>query len=122
MFGRWFAPHVFLVFATIGCATFPSKELSQRPSILRGSNLEIQEELLKRIPIGTSHDDAKRLIQSLGLELTPKSGLGLEPQDVIACQYTGRKGLFGQATWLIEIDCPDGKVADIICEQIFMSF
>lgn len=122
MLGRWFALFAFSIFGTIGCTTFPSKYISQRPSILRGSNLEIQQELLKRIPIGTSREDAERLIQSLGLELTPPSGLGLEPQDVIACQYTGRTGLFGQATWLIEIDCPLGKVADIICEQISVNF
>jgi hypothetical protein len=118
MLGRGLLIIIVLVFASMGCNPLPSIGKSKRPPILQGNNSDIRERLLARIPIGTSRGEAERVIQSLGLELTPESGFGFEPRDVIACQYSGRKGVFGEATWIIEINCPDGKVADIICEQI----
>ncbi len=122
MLGRGLLIVIVLVFATMGCNSLPSKGKSKRPPILQGNNSDIREGLLARIPIGTSRGEAERVIQLLGLELTPESGFGFEPRDVIGCQYSGRKGLLGEATWIIEIKCPDGKVADIICEQIGVGF
>jgi len=113
---------IVLVFATMGCITLPSEGKSKRPPILRGSNEQIQERLLARIPVGTSRDEAERVIQSLGLELKPKSDFGFDPLDVIECQYSGRKGLIYEATWIIEIRCPNGKVSDIICEHMVIGY
>jgi hypothetical protein len=112
-----------LVFATMGCSTLPSEGKSKRPPILRGSNEQIQERLLARIPVGTTREEAERVIQSLGLELTPQPDYGFEPRgDVIECQYSGRKGLIFEATWFIEVRCPNGKVSDIICEHMVFAY
>jgi hypothetical protein len=106
---------------TFGCTTASSDYFSATPSFLRGNPSEVREQLLTHIPIGTPHKDAERLVKSLGLELTPQSELGSEAIDAIECRHTGPNGPFGQTTWLIRIDCPDGKVTDILCESIGVS-
>ena len=103
---------------TFGCTSVPSKQLGVAPSLLRGNPPQVRERLLTHIPIGTPRVDAERHLKSLGLELTPQSELGSETPDSIHCRHTEKKGLFGEATWLIQIDCLDGAVADIFCEQI----
>ena len=111
-------PLIAMVSLIIGCTWVPSKHLSAKPSFLCGNPPEVRERLLTHIPIGTPQKDAERLAELLGLERTPQSDLGFQAQDSIHCRFTVEKGLFGQAIWLIQIDCPDGKVADILCEQI----
>ena len=105
-------------FLTVGCTSFQPEHHSAKPSFLRGNNSEIREYLLRKITIGTLSEDAENLAKSLGLELSPRPDLGSEASRAIECRYTGQKGLFGQNIWLIQIDCPDGKVSDIFCEQI----
>lgn len=93
-------------------------KLGVAPSLLRGNPPQVRERLLTHIPIGTPRIDAERHLKSLGLELTPQFELGSEALDSIHCRHNEKKGLFGEATWLIQIDCLDGAVADIFCEQI----
>lgn len=107
---------------TLGCSSVPSNHFSATPSLLRGDSLEVRNRLLKHIPIGTPREDADQLVKSLGLELTPRSELASAAADAIECRHIGSNGTFGQTTWLIRIDCPDGKVADILCEQIGISY
>ena len=106
------------VFFIAGCNVFPSKLPSSTPAFLRGNTSEIRQKLLKIIPIGTSHEDAERLVESLGLELTSEPVMDSRGSGAIQCQYEGKQGLFDHTVWLIEINCPDGKVADLFCEQI----
>jgi len=106
---------------SFGCTAGPPDYFSATPSFLRGNPSEVREHLLTHIPIGTPHKDAEQMVKSLGLELTPQSELGSEAIDAIECRHTGPNGPFGQKTWLIRIDCPDGKVADILCEPIGVS-
>lgn len=106
-----------LVIFSGGCSSFGLRKEPPIPSILRGSNQEIRQNLLQKIPVGSSRADAERIIRSLGLEPQPESDLNTG-QPLILCNYTGNTGLHKQTTWLIQIDCPDGKVTDIVCEQI----
>ena len=73
--------------------------------------------MLKEIPVGTSQAEALRIVRSLGLEPQTESDLN-SGKPLILCNYTGKKGLTGEVTWLVQIDCPEGKVTDILCEQI----
>jgi hypothetical protein len=62
--------------------------------------------------------DAARRRRSTG-EITqtgtdPQSELASVAADAIECRHTGSNGPLGQNTWLIRIDCPDGKVSDIL--------
>lgn len=100
-----------------GCSSLNFRKEPPVPAVLSGSNQEIREKLLKEIPIGSSQADAERVIRSLGLEPQPESNLDTG-KPLILCSYSGRKGLSGQNTWLIQIDCPEGQVTDIFCEQI----
>jgi hypothetical protein len=100
-----------------GCSSLSFRKEPPVPAILSGSNEEIREKLIQEIPIGSSRADAERVIRSLGLEPQPESNLDTG-KPLILCSYSGRKGLTGQNTWLIQIDCPDGQVTDIFCEQI----
>ncbi len=105
----------------IGCVWAASKQLSAKPSLLSGNPSQTRDRLFTHIPIGTPRKDAERLVASLGLNLTPPTDLGFSPSDSVHCQQTKSK-LFGQVTWLIQIDCPGGKVTDIVCEQFWISY
>jgi len=107
---------------TLGCAIVPSHYFSAKPSFLRGTTSEVRKQLIAHIPIGTPRKEADQLVKSLGLELTPPSDLAWVDVDAIECRHTVPNGLFGQTIWIIRIDCPDGKVADILCEQIGLSY
>ena len=88
------------------------------PAVLQGSNTDIRERLLREIPIGTSREDAENRVKSLGLYLVPPSELEPEASRFIHCRFDVRKGRSGQNTWMIQIDCPEGKVIDAFCEQV----
>ncbi len=109
-------------FLTVGCTSFSTQHDSVAPFLLKGDQAQVRERLLARIPIGTSQAEAERLVKSFGLELTPESELGFDSHDSINCRHTVRKGMFGQAFWIIQIDCPNGAVSDIICEQIGIEY
>ena len=113
---------VVALFLTVGCTSVSSNQYSVETSLLRGEPAQVRERLLTQIPIGTPQLEAERLATSLGLELTPQSEMGSEALDSINCRTTVRKGLFGEAFWLIQIDCPDGTVSNIICEQIGIDY
>jgi hypothetical protein len=107
---------------SVGCNAFSSKQPSSTPSFLRGSDSQIRERLLNSIPVGTSDADAERIAKSLGLELTPDSSVDAGVAPAIHCRYIEKRRLSGQTMWLIQIDCPDGKVTDILCEQIGIDY
>jgi len=105
-------------FLTVGCKSFEPEYRSKPPAVLQGSNPDIRERLLKEIPIGTSRGDAESRLKTLGLELLPQSEFDSDASHFIHCRFEGRKGMFGQNTWFIQFDCPEGKVKDAFCEQI----
>lgn len=111
-------PMALLILSTIGCQGVPSTLQSEKPAILNGNNPAIREKLLAQIPPGTPQTEAVRRIHELGFEMPPKFEQGSESHEQILCRYTGRNGLFSNATWLIQLDCPEGKVADIFVEKI----
>ena len=121
MHGRLPISIAVALFFAFGCTSVPSKQLWLAPSLLRGNPPQVRERLLTHIRIGTPRIDAERHLKSLGLEPIPQSELSTEALDSIHCRHTEKKGLFGEVTWLIQIDCPDGAVADIFCEQIGMA-
>ncbi len=106
----------------VGCTSIPSNQHSVDPSLLKGDSAEVQQRLLTHIPIGTPQLEAEQLVKSFGFELTPESELGFDSHDSINCRLTVRKGLFGQAVWIIQIECTNGTVSDIICEQMGVSY
>jgi hypothetical protein len=106
-----------LTLTLTGCSSLSFRQEPPVPAVLSGSNQEIREKLLQEIPIGSSRADAERAIRSLGLEPQPEADLD-SGKPLILCSYSGRKGLMEQNTWLIQIDCPDGQVTDVFCEQI----
>jgi hypothetical protein len=105
-------------FLTIGCTSFQPMVRPKPPAVLQGSNADIREHLLREIPIGTSREDAESRVKSLGLNLVPPSEFEPEASRFIHCRFDVRKGRSGQNTWMIQIDCPEGKVTDAFCEQI----
>lgn len=119
-----YRPVLFAAFVVLnlGCYAFSAKQLSATRSLLRGSNSEVRDRLLKSISVGTSHADAELLLKSLGPELRFEPSLSSASPPMIHCRYTGDKRLFSYTVWLIQIDCPDGYVADILCEQIAVEY
>jgi len=107
-----------LILSSIGCQGIPTNFRSEKPAVLRGDNPAIREKLLAQIPPGTPQAEAERRILELGFEVTPQIERGSESDDQILCRYSGSSGLMREAIWLVQIDCPEGKVADIIVEKI----
>lgn len=101
-----------------GCQSTANRQAAVPSALLRGSPEQIRERLLTHIPVGTPRGDARRIAVALGLEPAPEPELGPEAKDSLHFRYQGRYGWFGEALWLIQIDCPDGVVADLFCEQI----
>ena len=112
---------VLVPFLALGCIALPPKQLSATSNVFRGPRHQLRERLLDCIPVGTPRIDAESQLRSLGFEMTPPSELSSESRDSIHCKQTEKSGLFGQTTWLVQIDCPDGAVADIFCERIDLS-
>jgi len=119
--GKWLSS-LLVVSLTVGCTNIVSRHSSATPKYLRGTPAEVRKHMLTHIPTGTPRNEAYRIIKSLGLELTPQSELATVNPDAIECRHVGPQGLFSQTTWLIRIDCPNGKVVDILCEPITVSF
>lgn len=104
-----------------GCTSFSSPlRSSSVPPLLRGSLVEIGQRLHAEIPVGTPVNEAMTTAASLGLEPSPQLPgelSGTDP-DKLTYQHSGPNGMFGQATWIVTIECRDGKVAEIYCEKI----
>jgi hypothetical protein len=110
----------FLCLST-GCSLLPSKSSSVSSSLssslLRGNPEQIRERLLSHIPIGTPRTDAMRIALSLELEPSPPT-LGLDEDTSLHFQKQGRQWWGGEQVSLIQVECPNGVVEDIFCEQI----
>lgn len=103
---------------SVGCTSLTSKRASGTASLLKGNPLQIRGRLLSQIPVGTPRADAMQIALSLGLEPT-LNPLGEPPEDnSLHFQKEGKQWWGGQEISLIQIDCPDGVVEDISCEQI----
>lgn len=96
--------------------------LSSSASLFDGTPPEVRANLLGHIPIGTPREVADRLVASIGMEVVPASELAVVDEEVIECRYMGARGLFDQTIWLVRIDCQNGKVADVICESVLLSY
>jgi hypothetical protein len=62
--------------------------------------------------------DAERQVMSLGLTKSDPPEIAMESPPFISCRYLDESFWSGESIWLIQINCPDDKVSDIICEQI----
>jgi hypothetical protein len=113
---RYYVVAVFL-FLSMGCTPLSSNQASGKSSLLRGNPPQIRERLLSHIPIGTPRTDAMRIALSLGLEPSPPT-LGLEQDTSLRFQKQGKQWWGGEKVSLIQVDCPNGVVEDIFCEQI----
>lgn len=112
-----------VVISTVfGCNAVAPKAVSTTPLLLRGPPSDVQARLLTYIPIGTPREDAQHLLEALGLELPAETGAGSEARETIACRHTEQNGLTDQTVWLIQVDCQEGKVAEIICETIELAY
>ena len=103
---------------SMGCTTLTSKHISGTSSQLQGTTPQIRGRLLSQIPLGTPRADAKRIAISLGLEPTPGKLVELPDDNTLHFQTEGKQWWGGRKISLIQIDCPDGVVEDIFCEQI----
>ncbi len=126
MFGRNpFLIALWLILG-VGCSslsTMPPRTPSTTPSsankkLFRGSPDQIRERLLASIPIGMSRKDAEDRVVSLGLTKSDPSEIAMESPPFISCRYLDESFWSGDTIWLIQIECPEGKVSDIICERI----
>jgi len=117
-----------IVFFAAGYNILTPKPPFSTPAYLRGDIAKIRQELLKIIPIGTPLEDAERIVESLGLENTYERflesyglerGMGSRELGFIACQYNGKRGFVDDTTWLITINCLDGRVTDISCDHLW---
>ena len=106
-----------LICLFMGCTGLPSNHPSTASSLLRGNPQQIRERLLSEIPIGTTRTDAMRIAMSLGLDSAPPT-FGLNEDNSLRFQNEGKHGWFGQKISLIQIECSQGVVEDISCEQI----
>ena len=116
---------LFNLFLLLGLSCFGSgcSSLSTRPSstnkyLFRGSPDQVRDRLLANIPVGMSRIDAERQVDSLGLTKSNPSEIAMESPPFISCRYLDNSFWSGESIWLIQIECPEGKVSDIICERI----
>jgi hypothetical protein len=103
---------------SVGCTGLTSKHTSGTSSQLQGTTPQIRGRLLSQIPLGTPRADAKRIAISLGLEPTTGKLDQLPDDNTLHFQKEGKQWWGGRKISLIQIDCPDGVVEDIFCEQI----
>ncbi|MFN7840494.1 MAG: hypothetical protein ACK5YR_22825 [Pirellula sp.] len=118
MFGRNRIFLVLLLTLGLGCSSLSTRPSSTNKNLFRGSPDQVRDRLLASIPIGTSRRDAENQVVSLGLTKSNPSEIAMESTPFISCRYLDKSFWSGETIWLIQIDCPDGKVSDIICEQI----
>ena len=109
---------VLLIGLAVGCSSITTKSTPVASSLLRGSPEQIRERLLTHIPVGMTRAEAQRIAVALGLEPAPERALGVEASDSLHFRHQGKHGWFGESLCLIQIECPDGVVADLFCEQI----
>ena len=116
---RW---QCYLLVAWVGlsvaCTSLTSKHISGTSSQLQGTTPQIRGRLLSQIPLGTPRADAKRIAISLGLEPAPGKLVELPGDNTLHFQKEGKQWWGGRKISLIQIDCSDGVVEDIFCEQI----
>ena len=116
---RW--PH-YLIIAwiclSVGCTSLTSKRSSAASSQLHGTPPEIRDRLLSQIPFGTPRADAVRIAMSLGLKPTPNHNAESPEDGTLHFQKEIKPWWGGRKISLVQIDCPNGMVEDIICEQI----
>ncbi|MCU0720406.1 MAG: hypothetical protein MUC83_11930 [Pirellula sp.] len=118
MFERNRCFFVLFLILGLGCSSLSTRPSITNKSLFRGSPDQVRDRLLAKIPVGMSRIDAERQVESLGLTKSAPSAIAGESPPFISCRYLEKSLWFGETIWLIQIDCPDGKVSDIICEQI----
>ncbi len=83
----------------------------------RWQGLGVRERLLAIIPIGTSMDEAEKLLKAHGLvcdrTIDEKTG-----QPHLSYVHQERVGLLVQMTTSLDFECPDGKVSEITSRTI----
>lgn len=118
MFGRNRIVLVLFLILGIGCSSLSTSTAIAKKNPFRGSPNQVRERLLLSIPIGMSRIDAEKQVDALGLTKNDPSEIGMESPPFISCRYLDKSFWYGETIWIIQIECPDGKVSDIICERI----
>jgi hypothetical protein len=118
MFGRNRILFVLLLILGLGCSSLSTRPSSANKNPFRGSPNQVRDRLLSSIPIGMSRIDAERQVVALGLTKSNPSEIAMESPPFISCRYLDKSFWYGETIWLIQIECPEGKVSDIICERI----
>lgn len=118
MFARIRILLAFSLLLALGCSSLATRQSSTTKSLFRGSPDQVRDRLLASIPIGMSRRDAEVRVTELGLTKTNPSEIAMASPPFISCRYLDKSFWSGESIWLIQINCPDDKVSEIICEQI----
>ncbi|MFO0916243.1 MAG: hypothetical protein U0795_25010 [Pirellulales bacterium] len=110
------------MFMAGGCSDMVSSQPTVSPGIFHGTPAEVEQRLLIQIPVGMNRKDAESRLISLGLELSEPADPGQKHDDLIQCRGYGGNEWSGQKVWLIDLDCPDGRVSKIGCECLEISY
>lgn len=107
----------FVFAAILGCkASTLSAPAASLPAVLQGSDSEIRDRLLAKIPIGTSMPDAEQIVKSHGLRCSQEIDAKTN-EPYLSCGYTDKSDAWVTWVWQICIDCPSGAVSEISCKR-----
>jgi hypothetical protein len=105
----------FLLPVSIGCKSSPVSQPA-KPAILSGTDAEIREELLAKIPVGTTQTEAERIVKEHGLRCSAEIDDNTN-EPYLSCGYSDNSDMWATWVWQIRIDCPGGVVSEIQCKQ-----
>lgn len=121
MHRRQFNLAIGLICLSVGCTSLTPKQATGKSSLWHGEPQQIRESLLSQIPLGTPRADAIRIATSMGLEPTPGQLFEVSESNSLHFQKEGKQWWGGQKVSMIQIECSNGVVEDIFCEQIGIS-
>jgi hypothetical protein len=104
-----------VVLIVSGCSASP-KANSPVPTILRGADSDVRERLLAKIPIGTTQSEAQQIMAELGLQSRVEVD-STTSERYLSCRMEDKRDFWVRWVWQIRIDCPEGVVSDISCQQ-----
>lgn len=113
---RGFSEIIMVVLLIVsGCSASP-KANPPVPTILRGDDSDVRERLLAKIPIGTTQGEAQQIMVELGLQCRVEVDSATS-ERYLSCRMEDKRDFWVTWIWQIRIDCPEGVVSDISCQQ-----
>ena len=92
------------------CRSFSTRK--NIPTILRGNDSEIRDRILTKIPRGTLQVEAERILEANELDCSNEIKYTTK-QPFLLCSYSDNSDLWVTWVWMINIDCPRGRVSAI---------